>query len=134
MKGESTGAGESETMTYLLEKIASLSQSQLAGAADALAMVWNDLTGPLNIPALDTKPASFTKPTIFQNRYGVKLALLKSIRTGTFVDVQFYAYNSIDRDSPVDLKPLFVSSIVIEEWRSAITTRKVYGFSQFVLS
>ena len=61
----------------------------------------------------------------------MKLALLKSIPTGTFIDVQFYAYNAISGDLPLDLKPVFTSSIVIEEWAAAITTRELKGSSPF---
>jgi hypothetical protein len=130
MKEESE-MGADDTMKQLLDKIASLSQSQLGRAADALSMIWNGLTGPLDLPVSEPKSASSVEFTLFPNWHRVKLALLKSISTGTFIDVHFYAYNSLRNNSPLDPKPLFVSSIVIEEWGPAITTRGLELSSQF---
>ena len=113
MKQESTGGDESKTMKQLLDKIASLSQPQLARAADA--MIWNGTTGPLNPLGPKPKPRLLARPTLSAKLRRVELAPLKSISTGTFIDVQFHAYNAISNDSPVDPKPLYTSSIVIEE-------------------
>ena len=113
-----------------MDKIASLSQPQLARARDALSMIWDGATGLLDPPALKSVhnlSANFT-PAMSSER--VELALLKSISMGTFIDVQFYAYNAISNGFPLDPKPLFTSSIVIEEWGSAIATRKSEAFSQ----
>jgi len=124
MKEESKGETESATRKQLQEKIAALSQSHLARATDALAMIWNCVKEPVEPPTVELK---FTFPVasiLFPNWHRVKLALLKSIPTGTFVDVQFYAFNAISSDLPLDPRPLFTSSIVIEEWAPAITTRK----------
>ena len=68
------------------------------------------------------------------NRQRVKLSLLKSIRTGTFIDVKLYAHNALCDGLPTDPKPLFASSIVIEEWAPAITTRKFKGSSYSTLT
>ena len=87
-------------------------------------MIWNGVVGPSDLLAPEPKPTFSTKLTLFSNWHRVKLALLKSISTGTFIDVQFYAYNAIDSNLPVDPKPLFTSSIVIEKWGAAITTRE----------
>ena len=136
MKEESTGGAESITRRQLREKIASLSQSQLARASDTLAMIWDSVIGLADGSATGPKPPSSAKPTFFRKWHRViipqsskgervKLALLKSIATGTFIDVQFYAYNAICNDLPTDLKPLFTSSIVIESWAPAITTREL---------
>jgi len=62
----------------------------------------------------------------------MKIDLLESIPTGAFIDVQFYAYNAISEDLPCDPRPLFASGVFIEEWASAITTRKWEGFSRFI--
>ena len=129
MKQESTGSEESKTMKQLLDKIASLSQPQLARAADALSMIWNGTTGPLNPLGPRPKPRLLARPTLSAKLRRVELALLKSISTGTFIDVQFYAYNAIGNDSPSDPKPLYTSSIVIEEWGSAIATRTLVSAS-----
>ena len=121
MKEESK---ESITRKRLREKIAALSQPRLARATDVLTMILDGMKGPLEPPP--TEP-EFTFPTtspISPNWHRVKLALLKSIPTGTFIDVQFYAYNAISNDLPLDPRPLFTSSIMIEEWGPAITTRK----------
>lgn len=130
MKEESKSGAESGTMIQLLDKIASLSQSQLGRAADALSMIWDGFTGPLELPVLEPKSAPSMEFTLLPNWHRVKLALFKSIFTGTFIDVQFYAYNASGNDLPLDPKPLFVSSIVIEEWGPAITTRRFEGSSQ----
>lgn len=133
IKEESTEGAESPTRGQLREKIASLSQLQLARAADTLAMIWDGVMGP-TVELSSTSSTGFTKSSkrkrggkghIFSNWQRVKLALLKSIPTGTFIDVQFYAYNAICNDLPTDPKPLFISSIVIEEWAPAITTREL---------
>ena len=124
MKEESEGDSESPTRKQLREKIATLSQSQLPRATDALAMIWNGVKGPLDLPTPEPKPPFFVKP-LYLNWHRVKLALLKSILTGTFIDVQFFAYNTIDDNLPVDPRPLYTSSIVIERWGAAITTRKL---------
>ena len=55
----------------------------------------------------------------------MKLAFLKSVSTGVFIDVQLYAFNKIDDGSPQDLKPLYTSSIVIEEWGPAVARCKL---------
>ena len=125
---------ESDTMKQLLDKIASLSESQLARSSDVLSMIWSGTTGPLDLPTQE--PESSLSPNSAQvaNLNRMELALLKSISTGAFIDVQFYAYNAISDDLPLDPKPLFTSSIAIEEWGSAIATRKFEGFFWFVSS
>ena len=63
MKEESMLGAESNTMIQLLDMIASLSQSQFGLAMDAISMIWNCLTGPLNLPKLEPKstpPVGFT--------------------------------------------------------------------------
>jgi len=133
MKEESKGITESTTRKQLREKIAALPQPQLARAKDALVMILGGVERPLESPR--TKP-KFTlsvfsgTPPVFPNRNRVKLALLKSISTGTFIDTQFYAYNAIGNGLPLDPRPLFTSSIVVREWGPAITTRKLEGTSQ----
>ena len=98
-------------------------------------MIWDGVTGPTDLPAPGPRSTFSPRPFVlnwhraqlallFPNWPRVKLALLKSIPTGTFIDVQFYAYNTISNSLPLDPKPLFTSSIVIEEWAPAITTRK----------
>ena len=130
MKEESILGAESDTMIQLLDTIASLSQSQLGRVMDAISMIWNGLTGPLDPPELEPKPTPSVGLTLFPNWRRVKLALFKSIFTGTFIDVQFHAHNAIANNMTLDPKPLFVSSIVIEEWGPAITTRRLEGSSQ----
>ena len=143
MKEESKRGSESDTRTQLRNKIAALSQSQLARATDALSMIWDGVTGSLDLPApgpKSTSSADSAQPSKWQrtifflssNRQRVKLALLKSIPTGTFVDVQFYAYNGIRDGLPLDLKPVFTSSIMIEEWAPAITTRELGDPSELI--
>ena len=99
-------------MKELREKTAALSPSQLTRAADTLAMIWNDMEGLLDVPALEPKLSPFPKPLPFLNWHRVKLA---SIHTGTFVDLQFFAYNAFGNGLPVDLRPLYTSSTVIQE-------------------
>jgi hypothetical protein len=125
MKEESEGDIESPTRKQLREKIAALPQSQLSHANDVLAMIWSGVTGLLGLPTPEPKLPLILKPIDFLNWHRVKLALLKSIPTGTFIDVQLFAYNAIDNGLPVDLKPLYTSSIVIERWGAAITTREL---------
>ena len=115
---------ESDTMKQLLDKIASLTESQLARSSDVLSMIWSGTTGPLDLPTQEPEAALSANSAQVANLHRVELALLKSISTGAFIDVQFYAYNAISDDLPLDPKPLFTSSIVIEEWGSAIATRK----------
>jgi hypothetical protein len=130
IKEESAGNTESATRKQFREKIAALSQSQLLRATDTLAMIWDGMVVPPDIPALESKPSPSPKPPHSLNRDRVKLALLKSISTGTFIDVEFFAYNAISNDLPVDPRPLYTSSIVIEGWGAAITTRKLESFSK----
>ena len=130
IKAESEGDTESPIKKQLREKIATLSQSQLPRATDALTMIWNGVMGPLDLPTPEPKLSFFTKPTGYLNWHRVRLALLKSIPTGTFIDVQFFAYNAISNDLPVDPRPLYTSSIVIERWGAAITTRKLEPSSE----
>ena len=127
IRQESRGNDEGKTTKQLLDKIASLSQPQLARATDALSMIWNGTTGSLDLHAPGPNFKHLVEPTLPMKSRRVELALLKSISTGAFIDVQFHAYNGINNDSPFDLKPLFTSSIVIEEWGSAIATRKSHG-------
>ena len=92
-------------------------------------MIWSGILEQLDLSL--PKPAS-TLPassSLFPNWNRVKLAILKLISTGTFIDIQYYAYTAICNNFPLDPKPLFTSSIVIEEWESAISTRKLYGLS-----
>jgi len=124
MKEESAGDTESAIRKQLRDKLANLSQSQLTRATDALTMIWNCVTRPLDQLAPKPKFAFSVTPIIFPNWHRVKLALLKSISTGAFIDVQLYAYNAVDNDLPLDPRPLFTSSIVIEKWAPAIMTRK----------
>ena len=124
MKEESGGDTEGTVRKQLQEKIAALTQSRLPRAADALAMIWTGVLGPLDLPTPEPKVTFSTKFTIFSNWHRVKLALLKSISTSTFIDVQFFSCNALSNDLPVDPRPLYTSSIVIEKWGAAITTRK----------
>jgi len=123
MKEESAGDTKSATRKQLQDKLSTLSPSQLTRATEALAMIWNGLIGPLEPLAPRPELASSAAPVLPSNWPRVKLALLKSISTGAFIDVQFYAYNAIDNDLPLDPRPLFTSSIVIEKWAPAITAR-----------
>ena len=130
MKEESEVDSESPTRKQLREKIAALSQSQLSHATDALAMIWNGMIGPLDITTPKPKPPFFVM-SLYPNWPRVKFALLKSIPTGIFIDVQFFAYNAISKDMPADPRPLYASSIVIERWGTSITTRKLESSSKF---
>ena len=112
-------------MKRLLDKITTLPQSQLGRVADALGMIWKGMAVKLDLPAQESTPTLPVDLPQFPNWHRVKLAILKSISTGTFVDGQFYAYNAVGGDLPLDPKPLFTSSIVIEEWRPAISTREL---------
>ena len=131
MKEESAGDTEGITQKQLQDKLATLSQSQLMRATDALAMIWSGVIGPLDQLAPEPKFVSPAAPILLPNWRRVRLALLKSISTGAFIDVQFYAYNAIGNNVPLDPRPLFTSSIVIEEWAPAITTRKWDSSSSF---
>jgi len=133
LKEESGRDSGTPIRKQLREKIASLPQSQLPRATDALAMIWNGVMGPLDLPTPGPKPPSLVKLAFLLNWHWdrVTLALLKSIPTGTFIDVQFFAYNAICNDLPVDPRPLYTSSIVIERWGAAITTRKWESLSKF---
>jgi len=131
MKEEYVGDTEGIIQKQLQDKLATLSQSQLMRATDALAMIWSGVTGQLDQLAPEPKPAFPVAPILLPNWHRVRLALLRSISTGAFIDVQFYAYNAIGNDVPLDPRPLFTSSIVIEEWAPAITTRKWHGSSRF---
>ena len=128
MKEESTEGDNGDTRRQLREKLASLSQPQLERARGALSMIWNGVTGPLDLPVPQLEPRSYEKCTL---SHRVQLALLRSISTGFFVDVQFYAYNAVYDNLPVDLKPLFTSSIVIEEQAAAIAMRECGSTSQW---
>ena len=94
-------------------------------------MIWNGVMGPLDLPTPEPKLVFSTKPTGYLNWHRVRLALLKSIPTGIFIDVQFFSYNAISNNQPVDPRPLYTSSIVIEKWGAAITTRKLGSSSKF---
>jgi hypothetical protein len=124
MKEESMGDVESITGKQLQEKIAALPQSRLARAVDVLAMIWNGVKGSLEPPTIEPKIAFSVAPILLPNWHRVKLALLKSIPTGTFIDVQFYACSAISNNLPLILRPLFTSSVVVEEWGPAITMRE----------
>jgi len=124
MKEESMGDTDGVITKQLWDKIGTLSQSRLAHATDALAMIWSGMIGPLDPLAPEPKFASSVVPILSPNWHRVRLALLKSISTGAFIDVQFYAYDTIDNGLVLDPRPLFTSSIVIEEWAPAIMTRE----------
>ena len=124
IKEEPRGDNGSTTRKELQEKISTLPQLRLARASDALAMIWNGIMGPLDVPTLEPKLSTLPGPLPFLNWYRVKLALLRSISTGIFIDVQFLAYNAISNGLPVGLKPLYTSTIAIQRWSAEITTRK----------
>ena len=132
IREESGGSTESATRKELRKKIAGLSRSQFTRVADTLVMIWNGMVGPLDVPALEPKPSSFPKPTSSLNWDRVKLALLKSISAGAFIDVQFFVHNAISNGLPVDPRPLYTSSIVIQEWGAAITIRESRSRSESV--
>ena len=68
---------------------------QARHGADALAMIRSRMTGPLESLAVQPKIAFSTTTIRFPNWHRVKLAFLKSITTGVFIDVQLYAFNKI---------------------------------------
>jgi len=123
MEKESKGISESITRKQLREKIAALPQPRMARAADALTMILDGVRGSREPPPTEPKFTLSVTPPILPNWQRMKLALLKSIPTGCFIDVQLYAYNAIANGLPLDPKPLFTSSIMIEEWGPALTTR-----------
>ncbi|KAF9779859.1 hypothetical protein BJ322DRAFT_1113175 [Thelephora terrestris] len=125
MNEESKGGAEGPTRTRLRTQIASLSRSEMRRATDALVMIWNCIKEPLKPPTTQPKADVSVASANLPNWQRVQLALLKSITTGIFIDVQFYACNKVFDDLPVDPKPLFISSIVIEQWGPAITTQTV---------
>ena len=129
IKEELTEDAESDTKSQLLRRISLLSPSQMERATHALVMIWNGVIGPLDLPLPEPKPTLPPISTPRPNWPRVQLALLKSITTGTFIDVQLYAYNSIHNNLPLDTKALFTSSIVIGEWVTAIMARKLGGTS-----
>jgi hypothetical protein len=94
-------------------------------------MIWNGTMGPSDSTAPKTKPNPPAPPPVPPKLRGLGLALVKSISIGTFIDVQFCAYNAIGNDVQLDPKPLFTSSIVIKGFSSAIEKRKLEGTSQF---
>jgi hypothetical protein len=116
---------QGDTTRQLQHKIASLSQSELAQYKDTLVLIWTCAAGPLDLPAWKPTTKLSTNLAALPNWLRVELALLKSIYTGIFIDIQFYAYNVVHRNFPLDPKPLFTSSIVIEEWGHVIITRKL---------
>ena len=124
MNEESKKCAEGATRQRLREKIASLSQAQVRRAADALTTIWSCMDGPLKPLAAPPKPTLSVPPVPSPDWHRVKLALLKSITTGVFIDVQFFAFNKTANNLPFDPKPLYVSTIVIERWGPAITTRE----------
>jgi len=132
MKEESGEDTEGAVRKQLREKITALTQSRLPRVADALVVIWNGVVGPLDLPAPEHD--SIAKATISLNRHVVKLALLKSILTGTFIDVQFFAYKTLSNGSPANPRPLYTSSIVIKRWGAAIATRESEPFSEFTQS
>ena len=134
MNKESKGDAEGATRKRLRDKIASLPRSQMGRATDALVTIWNRAKEPLEPPTTQSGFNLSATPILFPNWHRVKVAFLRSITTGVFIDVQFYAYNKIFGNIPLDPKPLFISSIVIEEWGPAITTRKSEGSSYFIPS
>lgn len=87
-------------------------------------MIWSCASGRLESPVVQPAFTPFATSAFFPNWHRVKLAFLKSIATGVFIDAQFYAFSKICNGLPFDPKPLFMSSIVIEEWGPAITTRE----------
>ena len=124
IKEESQGDTESATRKELQEKISALPQPRLARATDALTMIWNGIMGPLDVPTLEPKLPTLFGLLPFLNWSRVKLAFLRSISTGVFIDVQFFAYNAISDGRPVDLRPLYTSTIAIQGWAAEITTRR----------
>jgi len=64
MKEESAGDTEGITQKQLQDKLATLSQSQLMRATDALAMIWSGVIGPLDQLAPEPKFASPTAPIL----------------------------------------------------------------------
>ena len=134
MNGESKNRAEGVTRRRLREKIASLSQPQVKSAADALSTIWSCMDGPLRLLAAPSKSTPSVLSAPWPNWHRVKIALLKSITTGVFIDAQFYAFNRIAIDFPFYPKPLYTSSIVTEEWGPAITTRKWKNFPDLSLS
>ena len=129
MNEESKGGAEGFTRKRLRDKIASLSQSQVRRATDALAMIWNYTKEPPKPPTTPPKSAVHVTPTKLPNWLRVQLALLKSITTGIFIDLQFYAYSKVFNSLPLDPKPLYASRIVIQNLVPAISKRKSDGAS-----
>jgi len=130
IKEEAGGDSESAIRKQLREKIAALTQSRYPQVMGVLVMIWNGVLGPLDLPAVEPKSISPIKATLFSIWHRLKLALLKSIPTGTFIDVQFFAYKTLSNGLPVDPRPLYTSSMVAERWETAIATRESEPFSE----
>jgi hypothetical protein len=124
LKEESKEGAEGATRKRLRNKIASLSQQRAKYVMEALGMIWDSMKGPLrsSLPHSRFRPSATLAP--FPKFHRVQLALLKAITTGVFIDVQLYAYNKTSDCLPLDPKPLFASSVVIEGWMPAIATMR----------
>ena len=133
MNEEAKEGVESATRKRFRNKVASLAQPQLGGATNTLAMIWNCVGGALELAGTPSKFTFSALPAVFPNRHRLKLAFLKSITTGIFIDVQLHAYNKVFNNLLLDPKPLFSSSIVIEEWGPVIATRRLerHGFAKY---
>lgn len=116
----------------LQEKLSSLSGVRLERSADALGMLWEELSKAKAVGMEEeqktSSSASFRHPQFLQPSEvqtsssqrgpgaqpkvwgGLKTALLHSIYTGTLVDKQFFAKGS--RNHGGSLQPIYMSSIV----------------------
>lgn len=123
IKNESEQGVDCATRKQLRDKITSLTLPQTRHATGALEMIWNHLQKPLDPPVPEPDPVPSPESDPFPDWSLLKRALLKSISTGIFTDIQIHAYSKISNGIPRDPRPLFISSILIEGWWTTLATR-----------
>ena len=129
------------------EKVDSYANGDLDRAVDAITLLWklskgggqSSPTSPVVInsvsqPSLATNPSTHRQVQItpdLANRRPVEIALIRSIREGTFFDRKCWARNS---KTARGLRPLYISSIAASECLSCINSREWHGFADPGLS
>ena len=124
---------DDETMEKLCkinEKIDAYASGDLKHAGEAVSLLWEVLEKRRDSPPVHSSSASLLSPhprptspatSTPTNWENVKIALIRSIREGVFVDLKYWARRS--RAGQV-LQPVYLSSIVAGQRLSYIDIRK----------
>ena len=109
----------------LEDKIEAYSRGQLPHAKDVLPTLYELMESDEAFRGTPTQPPAPSKQDrIGRGRGGLKAALIQSLRSGSFLDSQFFALDSKPQVGTPTIRPIYLSSMVGSTFLSKLVKRR----------